>query len=170
MRKSMMIGGLALVFGAATLSAQPPQDQHAHRPGAADSTFRGRRGPGGGPERMLLKGITLTDAQKQQLATLRQQERQQMQGQREAGRSAFEEIRVLRQRGDTAAAKAKMEQLRAQMQQRRAQQIAALRNVLTPEQRKQLDANVAELKQWQSQHQGREGGAWRGERSQHAGA
>ena len=53
---------------------------------------------------MLLRGITLTDAQKQRVAALHDQQRQQMDGQRDAGRKAFDDVRAARQRGDTAAA------------------------------------------------------------------
>src|SRR5690348_15383515 len=119
MRKMMSFGALALALAAGTAHAQPPRDggapQHQRRE-QADSAFRGRRGPGGGPEQFLLRGITLTDAQQQRIAALRQQEHQRTDGQRDAGRKAFEEVRALRERGDTAAARAKMAELRTQME------------------------------------------------------
>jgi Spy/CpxP family protein refolding chaperone len=100
---------------------------------------------------MLLRGITLTDAQKQRIATLRDAQRKEMDGQRDAGRSAFDEVRAARERGDTAAANRKFAELRAQMETRRDAEVKALRDVLTADQRKQFDANVAEMKQRQAQ-------------------
>ena len=67
-----------------------------------------------------------------------------------------------------------MAQLRTQMEQRREQQFAAIRTMLTADQRKQFDANVAEMKQRQAQRGERDGGrnfgGRRGEASGRAGA
>ncbi|AHG89375.1 protein of unknown function Spy-related protein [Gemmatirosa kalamazoonensis] len=160
MRKTISIGALALALVAAGVSAQPPRGDAAPRRDTADSTFRGRRGPGGpgGPERMLLKGITLTDAQRQQIAALH--DRQRAEAARDEGRKAFDEVRAARQRGDTAAARAKMAELRTQMDRRREQQVASIRSLLTADQRTQFDANVAEMEKRQAQ---------RGERGERGG-
>src|SRR4051812_19427107 len=74
--------GLVLVVGgaAAASSAQPPRDGQRAAAAQQDSTHRGRRGPGGpggdergprgerggqrGPGGLLLRGITLNDAQR----------------------------------------------------------------------------------------------------------
>jgi periplasmic protein CpxP/Spy len=148
MRKTISIGALA--FAAVTVSmtatAQPPCARADDR---SDSTFHNRRGPGGpgGPERTLLRGITLTDAQQRRVASLREAQRTAMDAQRDAGRGAFDELRAARERGDTAAANREFAELRAQMQSRRDAEVKALREVLTAEQRRQFDANVAEMKQ-----------------------
>ena len=155
--------GLALVVGAATATIAQAPAGNGQRPAASDTTRRdghprgergergtrgergGRRGPGG----MLLRGITLPDAQRQQLQALRPARGAQDDATREQARTLMDEARAARQRGDTAAANARRTQLRAQMEQRRDREVAAMRNVLTAEQRRTFDANVAEMKQRQ---------------------
>ena len=184
MRKTILIQslGLALVLGAgvAVSSAQPPATGR-DRGAQADTIQRGRRGPGGpggpegrrggrGPEGALLRGITLSDAQKQQVTALREQqrarreaERQQLGANRDGARA---DQRQPRQRPDSATIAARRQQFQAQRQRDE----AALRAILTPEQRKQFDANRAELEKRFSERQvrgGREGGRgpraeWRG--------
>ncbi|HYD53532.1 MAG TPA: Spy/CpxP family protein refolding chaperone [Gemmatimonadaceae bacterium] len=165
MRKTSMTLALALAFGAvgSVAAQQAPTQQpkagehrgHERRGGQQGdrrAQFRGDRAPGG----FLLRGITLTDAQKAQLAQLRERnkpseaERQQRQAQRE-------ELRALRQKGDTAALRARFEQLRARGQQERQRDVAAIRGILTAEQQKQFDANLAEAQKRQAQR-GERGG------------
>lgn len=175
MRKSMIGAalGLALTVGAAGVaSAQSTQQPQRQRVGAVE----GRRGGGqpgemgrrrGGPEGALLKGITLSSEQKARLKELRQQDAKQMQGNRDEFRKAMQDARAARQRGDTAVARTKMEALRSQMQRQRDQQLAAVRNVLTPEQQKQFDANRAEMEKRRAEHAKGEGnrhGRGRGQR------
>ena len=172
MRKTISISALALAIAAATAgvtaTAQPPRAQQGDR---SDSTFHGRRGPGGqgGPQGMLLRGITLTDAQKQRVATLREAQRKETGAQRDAGRNAFDEVRAARERGDTAAANRKFAELRAQMESRRDAEVKSLREVLTADQRKQFDANVAEMKQRQAQRGDRGPRGDRAERGERGG-
>ena len=131
--------GLALSFGAVGVaSAQATQQQPQRR----EHAERGwRRGPG----EQLLKGINLTVEQKAKLKELRKGEKNN--ASREQFRKAMDEARAARQRGDTAAAKAQMQALRTQMQQAQEQRLATIRSVLTPEQQKQFDANVAQWKE-----------------------
>jgi len=157
MRKTMtrMGLGLALVVGAAGAAAAQstrpdtrPDSAHTKR---GDRGERGdwgmrRRGPGG-PNGALLKGITLTEAQKTRLEALRKEQRSEMKKNRDQFSAVMKEARDARQRGDTVAARAKMEQVRAQMDKQRERQVASLRTILTAEQQKQLDANVAEWKE-----------------------
>ena len=154
MRKTLtrMGLGLALVVGAAGAAAA----QSAQRPNARpDTTERGHRGwdgerggrRRGGPDGMLLKGITLTDAQKTRLKALREEHKSEMQKSREQFGAVMQEARAARERGDTATARAKMEQVRSQMDRQRERQIATLRTILTAEQQKQLDANIASWKE-----------------------
>jgi protein CpxP len=160
MRKTMtrMGLGLALVVGAAGAAAAQ-STRPDNRPDAtqAERGERGERGArrrgAGGPEGALLKGITLTDAQKTQLEALRKEQRAERQKTREQFGAVMKEARDARQRGDTATARAKMEQVRAEMEKRREHQVASLRSILTPDQQKQLDANVAAMKE-----RAREGG------------
>ena len=69
-----------------------------------------------------------------------------MQADAKSGRAEFDAMRKARQSGDTATANRLMEEQRAKMEQRFAVHTAAVRAMLTPDQQKQLDANVAELK------------------------
>jgi Spy/CpxP family protein refolding chaperone len=155
MRKLTIATGLALslIAGAAgaTLAHQPPRD--AAR-ASSDSTGRDRRGPGDrrgpegrGPEGALLRGITLTEAQQQRLATLRQSRATQDDGARERFRAAMTEARAAREHGDSAGAAAKLAQLRTERERQRARDVAELRGLLTDAQRTRFDANVAERRQ-----------------------
>lgn len=151
--------GLALSAGAGALQAQAPA-QGGRRGGPPQGQMEGRRG---GPERMLLKGITLSADQKAQLKTVFEKERAER-GKDAPNRQAFEDIRALRQKGDTAAARAKMQQLRASMEKEHGEQIAQVRAILTPDQQKQFDANVAEMKQRMAQRDKDGGPGWGGHR------
>ena len=152
MRKTLtrMGFGLALVVGAAgaaaAQSAQPnarPDSTHRdHR--RFDGERGGRRGgPGGG----LLRGITLSDAQKTRLEAVRKEQEPQMKKNREQFSAVMKGAREARQRGDTTTARAKMDLVRKEMDQQRERQITTLRTILTAEQQKQLDANVAAWKE-----------------------
>src|SRR4051812_47107360 len=161
MRKQIFAGlGLALSL-AAIAGAQQPADS-AHRRGDRDGQWEGRRGGKGGPMGgLLFKDITLNDAPKAQLKNLRESERSKMEGTREARKAEFEQVRAARQKGDTAAVRAFMQKNRQAMEQQRSQEFAAIRNILTADQRVQFDKNVAELKQRDAQRGerfGREGG------------
>lgn len=156
MRKTMtrMGLGLALVVGAAGVAAaQNTRPDAGNRPAQqrerGDRSERGMRGDRrrGGPEAALLAGITLTDAQKARVQELRKAERDQMQKTREQFRASMKEARDARQRGDTATARAKMTELRTQMAAQQERHLSALRTILTPDQQRQFDANVAKWKE-----------------------
>ena len=66
---------------------------------------------------------------------------------REQFGAVMKEARDARQRGDTATARTKMAQVRTAMDAQRERQIASLRTVLTADQQKQLDANIATMKE-----------------------
>jgi Spy/CpxP family protein refolding chaperone len=159
--------GLALTVGAAGVAAAQATRPENPRPNAerrarAEQGERGARRRGG-PDRALLKNITLTDAQKARLETLRKERQPEMQKSREQLGAVMKEAREARQKGDTVTARAKMEQVRAQMTQQREQHIASLRGILTADQQKQFDANVAEWKErgergMKAGRQGRRGG------------
>jgi Spy/CpxP family protein refolding chaperone len=142
--------GLALSFGAlGVASAQATQQPQR--------TEHGERGWRGGPGKGLMKGISLTDAQKAKLKDLRKSE--QSSASNEQFRKGMADARAARQRGDTAAARSQMQALRPQMEQARERQAAEMRSILTPEQQKQFDANLAEMKQHAGQRrEGRDGG------------
>ncbi len=159
MRKLSFIAALAVsLAGSQALHAQ---DAHAQQPGdTAAHHWGGRRGPGGPGmmEHSLLKNITLTDAQKSQVQQLQKTEVASMRGNGGAARANFDAIRKARESGDTATANKLMLEQRAKMEQQFATHAAAVRAILTPDQQKQLDANVAEMKEHAGQYaRGRKG-------------
>lgn len=171
MRKTSTFLGLALAFGiagAAQAQQTQPEQRRAQqgeqrvkgeRGERGGRQFRGQRGPGG--RGFLLRGVELTDAQKTQLRQLREQNRERNKAQHEALRKEMSEARALRQKGDTAAARARLQSLRARGEQFRAQETAAIRSILTAEQRAKFDANVAEAKERGAKGEGRRGGKGR---------
>lgn len=149
---AMVAAAFAALAAAGVAQAQgtgaPAQHQHGAERG-------GQMGPGGRGgmmmEQMLFKGITLTDAQKAKLDTVHQQMRTAMQAQRGQGRPDFSAIREAREKGDTATANKLMAEQRAKMELQQQAHLATIRMILTPEQQKQFDANVAEMKQHQGE-------------------
>ena len=141
--------GLALTVGAAGAVMAQSNRPDTTRPERSDRREQGDRGMRrrGGPDGALLRGITLTEAQKTQLETLRKRQRDEMEKNRDQFSAAKKEVRELREKGDTATARSKMTALRAQMMQQRERHVAALRTILTAEQHKQFDANVATWKE-----------------------
>ena len=119
MRNKTIALGLvaALTLGAAGAQAQVPQrDSIRAKAGQQDGRgargARAMRGERGGPDGFLLRGITLTDAQKQQVQQLRERERAAMEAHRESMRATMDQVREARQRGDTAGARAQMQSMR----------------------------------------------------------
>ena len=142
MRKLSIFAALAVsLAGAQAVRAQTPSDSAPHRWG-------GRGGPGGPGmmEHALFKNITLTDAQKAKLAEFQKTAHASMTADSGARRAEFDAVREARQSGDTATANRLMAEQRTKMEQQFAAHTAALRQILTPDQQKQFDANVAEMK------------------------
>ncbi|MEO8620339.1 MAG: Spy/CpxP family protein refolding chaperone [bacterium] len=140
---------LALTLGAAGVaSAQGVGRPDGQRAAQQDSTHRRGAGRRGGPDGMLLRGITLSASQQTRAKALRENSRKQMEGNRPKRQIA---------RGDTTGMGAR----RAQMQQFREKRVAELRSILTSGQRTQFDKNVAELKARAGEHRG--GKAWGGQ-------
>ena len=145
MRKIAILAAFAAITSATTVFAQtggPP-------PG------RGR-GPGGGMmmDRMLLEGITLSEAQQAKLQELRKAERDRAEaqrGQQQGPPPEMQAIREAREKGDTVTANKLMAEQRAKMEERRNTQIAAIRAILTQDQLAQFDTNVAALKKRESE-------------------
>jgi Spy/CpxP family protein refolding chaperone len=134
--------GLALSLGSVGVASA----QSTQQPQRVEHEGRGmRRGPG----QQLLKGINLTASQKAKLKSMRESEKNNPGN--EQFRKAMADARAARQRGDTAAARAQMQALRPQMEQARERQVAGIRSILTADQQKQFDANLAAWKQHASQ-------------------
>lgn len=161
MRKSIIMGlGLALSLASVAAAQQTaPSSDSARRDHGGDhgGDRRGHGGPGGrfeghgGVGGFLFKGITLTDAQKTEIKQLRESQRATTHANRDAMKKQFDEARAARGRGDTTAARAIMQRNRQAMEAARTQEIAAIRNILTAEQRVQFDKNVAEAKQHEAE-------------------
>jgi Spy/CpxP family protein refolding chaperone len=164
MRKLALFAAFAAALGgAAALHAQTPTDT-THRAHEG----RGGRFARGGPammDQMLLKNIVLTDAQKTQLENVRKTERSSMEKDGAGRRAEFDALRKARQAGDTATVRRLMAEQRTRMEARLTAHAAALRAILTPDQQKQLDANVTELKAHPRQFGRGRGGEWHGQKS-----
>jgi Spy/CpxP family protein refolding chaperone len=148
---------LALTVAVSAGAQSADRGPRPERPRGAQQDSVGRRGRGG-PERMLLRGITLSADQQSKLADLQRREREQFDANRPRrdggpnGRNG--EARPQRQRGDTTGMGAR----RAEFEKRFEQRIAAVRNILTSDQRVQFDKNVAELKSRRAENGSRFGG------------
>src|SRR4051812_16703564 len=156
MKKILLMAAFAAVTSAGAALAQQPA-----APSGAPGRGPGRGGPGGMMmDRMLLDGITLTDAQQAKLDALRAADREKMEAERgnQAGRADMEAIRAAREKGDTATAGKLIAEQRAKMEARREAQVASIRALLTADQTAKFDANVAEMKKRQAElGQGRGG-------------
>jgi periplasmic protein CpxP/Spy len=157
MHKTSLMSALALVVTLAASAGAQGVDRtdSPARPQGTEQNGGFRRGRGG-PERMLLRGITLTADQKQKLADLRTRERQAWEKDhpRRANGQDGANARPRREPGDTAGFAAR----RAEMEKRFDARIAEVRNILTPDQRTQFDKNVAEMKAHRAEKGRRFGG------------
>jgi periplasmic protein CpxP/Spy len=136
--------GLALSLG--TAAAAQAQTATPAQP-RGDHSMRDRMSEGRG-DRGALRGITLSDAQKAQLKTVHEKYKAQHEAERARLKPVMDEVRAARQRGDTAAARAawaKAGDARTQGTNVRKQEMADVRAVLTADQQKQFDANVAKM-------------------------
>ena len=100
--------------------------------------------------RGLLRGITLSEAEKGNLQAVRQKHESQFRAIRQSMRPDLEAARAARQRGDTAAARAAFARTadeRAQLKALTERMHADARVALAPEHRAQFDANVARMKE-----------------------
>jgi hypothetical protein len=102
-----------------------------------------------GAERALLRGITLSDAEKGNLKTVQQKYAAQFKSIRAQFKPQHEQIRAARQRGDTAAVRSLMaqnsgerDQMRTLMQSERTD----LRAALSPANQAKFDTNASTLK------------------------
>lgn len=140
--RTLPIFALALALAGGTTADAAAQQQGADRPHARHEM----RGPHGdhGPAQQLLRGLDLTEAQREQVHAILQE--------------AMSEHRDGARRGERAqldsAARA---QHRAQMEQRHAQLVARVRAVLTPAQRTVFDRNLAEMEARRAEHRARRG-------------
>jgi Spy/CpxP family protein refolding chaperone len=118
-----------------------------------------------GMRALLMRDITLSDAQRAQIRTIRERHRAQQQALREEVRGRWRGRRdgAAATRPDSAtrvARRAEFEAFRGRVRDLRQRQLADIRAVLTPAQQASFDRNVAELRA-----RGAERAARRGQRA-----
>jgi Spy/CpxP family protein refolding chaperone len=146
MRKTGVFG-LAL---ASLLAIGTVAQAQAATPGATQKHQARRARVDAGTGRGLLRGITLTDAEKTKVKEVRAKYRDEAKTLREQMRPAMQDARAARQKHDSAAAKAawdKTTATREQLQSLATRQQADIRAALTPEHQTQFDANVKAMEQ-----------------------
>ena len=161
MRKNRVIGlAMAAVLSVGTLAqAQSATTQPEHQ----------RRGMGRGdrvgPGRGLLRGITLSEAEKTRVQAIRTRYDAEAKSLRESLRPAMQEMRAARQKRDSVAVKAALEKSAGDRQKLQAlvqRQRADIRAALTPEHQKVFDANAKQMEQrraqWNERGKGERGG------------
>ena len=120
-----------LLAVAALAACQHNSPNSTMYPGSASASTagdgNGRRGPGGRGDEMLLRGITLSSDQQQRVDAIRSRYRAQMEQMRQQSG------------GDRTA-------MRDQMRSTMEKQMAEIRAVLTDDQQRQFDQNVAEMR------------------------
>jgi LTXXQ motif family protein len=151
-----------LVFGAATAAAaQQTQPSTPHARGA-----RGKMGMGPGrgmrADAGLLRGITLSDAEKANLKAVREKYAPQMKTLREQFKPQQEAMRAARQRGDTAAVRA-LRQKNGAAERDAFKKLADaqrndLRAALSAANQTKFDANAAQLQKRIANRAGKRGG------------
>jgi Spy/CpxP family protein refolding chaperone len=143
MRKSRVVGfAIAGILSIGTIAqAQSATTQPQHQRRSAMHEGRGGRGRAG-----LLRGITLSDAEKTRVKAIHAKYGTEA----KSLRPAMQEARAARQKHDSAAVKAAWDKtagdrqkLQALMQRERAE----IRSALTPENQKVFDANAKTLEQ-----------------------
>jgi Spy/CpxP family protein refolding chaperone len=151
---SLTAGAATTAFAQATPAPGAPRAEQERPRGERGEGRRGWGGRKGG--RRLLNGVDLTEAQRTQMRAIRDKYGAEHRTMRESMRPAMQEARQARQRGDTAAARAafaRTADTRAKMRALVERQTAEVRGILTPEQQRTFDANLAAAKQRQAERQ-----------------
>jgi Spy/CpxP family protein refolding chaperone len=142
------LGG-AVVFGVSLATAQPPAQGASTtvRSDTARSVHRARR-PRDGKQaaRTLFRGVDLTQTQRNQLRVIQKTYAQQR-------RTLVQQLRA--QSGAARPDSAARAQLRAQVRALREKQLTETRALLTPEQQKAFDTNVAARRERAKAHRTR---------------
>jgi Spy/CpxP family protein refolding chaperone len=132
----------SLVSAASFAGAQAPA------PGAQSGRHSMDRGMQAGvrSERGMLRGLKLSDAEKAKLKEIHGKYAAQSKSLRESMKPAMKEVRAARQKGDTATARAVLVRNKGTFEKLRTirtSEQADIRAALSPDNQKQLDANVA---------------------------
>jgi Spy/CpxP family protein refolding chaperone len=163
MRKSRVVGfaiaGILSVGTIAQAQSTTTQPQQQREAGRGNRAVRGARGRGG-----LLRGITLSDAEKTRVKSIHTKYGAEARALRESLRPAMQEMRAARQKHDSVAAKAARQKMagdRQKLQDLMQRQRAEIRSALTAENQKVFDANTKTLEQrraaWSKKGKGERG-------------
>jgi len=145
--------GISGVAGAQVPGTQGPSVKAPGERGIDGQRRGGHRGhrAGGRGMRGFARDLNLTEAQRTQVRAIHEKYRPRFQAAREQLRTQSAAARALRQKGDTAGARAAYQRLRTDMQARiqpiQQQQQAEIRNILTAEQRTKFDAAQQRMKE-----------------------
>ena len=129
---TLALGAANLAHAADTTAAQPESKPMMHH-----------KGMHGGQHEMMFKGLNLTDAQKQQIRDIMKGQRENMKRPSLDERRAMHEL-VASDTFDKAKAEAQIDKMEAQhkaMALSRMETQNKIYNILTPEQKKQFNAN-----------------------------
>ncbi|KYP87733.1 hypothetical protein WB67_08505 [bacteria symbiont BFo2 of Frankliniella occidentalis] len=134
---SLLMGSASMVYAeTAPLSATPTEHPHM------------KKRPHGAPEMMLMKGIVLTDAQKQQIHGILDQGRKNMTPPSKADRQAAFDL-ITAEKFDGSKAQTLVDSHAAQDKQRMLNRLETdnkIYNLLTADQKKQYQANYEKMK------------------------
>jgi Spy/CpxP family protein refolding chaperone len=164
-RKHIVVLGAAVaLFAASEAIAQAPAPRDSARRQGEMRRGDRPRGDRGGMRQAAMRGlfrdIDLTQAQRDQMKTVNEKYRTQYQSIRESLKPDLKAAQEARQRGDTVAARAAFERTktgREKIQALMQQQRTEVRALLTAEQQKTFDSNVAQLKDRMEKHGDRKG-------------
>lgn len=129
---TLALGAANLAHAADTTAAQPESKPMMHH-----------KGMHGGQHEMMFKGLNLTDAQKQQIRDIMKGQRENMKRPSLDERRAMHEL-IASDTFDKAKAEAQIDKMEAQhkaMALSRMKTQNKIYNILTPEQKKQFNAN-----------------------------
>ena len=129
---TLALGAANLAHAADTTAAQPESKPMMHH-----------KGMHGGQHEMMFKGLNLTDAQKQQIRDIMKGQRENMKRPSLDERRAMHEL-IASDTFDKAKAEAQIDKMEAQhkaMALSRMETQNKIYNILTPEQKKQFNAN-----------------------------
>ncbi|MCI1033180.1 Spy/CpxP family protein refolding chaperone [Raoultella sp. BIGb0149] len=137
---------ITALFVASTLALGAANLAHAADTTAAPSDSKPmmhHKGMHGGPHEMMFKGLNLTDAQKQQIRDIMKSQRENMKRPSLDERRAMHEL-IASDTFDKAKAEAQIDKMEAQHKDMALSRIETqnkIYNILTPEQKKQFNAN-----------------------------
>lgn len=152
---ALVVVAIATTASFAGAQASAPGAARAPRAGRSMAAgIQGRAGAAG-----LLRGVTLSAAEKTKIKQVHASYRTESKPLRESLRPAMLEAKAARQKGDTVAARTVLQRTKSDREKLQAlteRQKSDTRAALSPEHQKQFDANVQQLAQ-QRAH-GRKGG------------